>query len=172
MISKDLNDVASLGEIMAILGKGVDDGVEFLVVDVPILFSSMELMVKKEKGVPSVVVFLLEYASVGFIGRVGGEPNGLSWLKGANINVIADVGEDSVESRLMLGGPFPGLILLGEIGKASCGVRVVGYKFVVKSHHTQEGAEVGKAAWGREVTDTLDFVGCHTNAFATDDVES
>ena len=135
MISEDLHDVAGLSEVMAVLGKGVNDGVQLLVVNVPIFLSGMEFMVEEEKRVPAIVIFLFKYAGIGLVGRIGGKPDGFSRLESADVNVIADVGEDTVEGRLVFGSPLPRLILLGEIGKTCRSIGIVGYEFVIEPYH-------------------------------------
>ena len=70
MVGKYLDHVPSLSKIVSVMGESMDDGVKFLIVDVPILLGGVEFVMKKEKGVPPVVVFLFEDAGVGFIGGV------------------------------------------------------------------------------------------------------
>ena len=91
MIRENLNDMTGLSKVVPVMGKGVDDSVEFLVMDIPILFGGMEFVMKEEKRVPSVIVLLFKYAGVGLIGGISGESNRFSGLEGANINVIADI---------------------------------------------------------------------------------
>ena len=70
VVGKYLDYVSSLSEVVPVMGKGMNDSVKFLVMDVPILFGGVEFVMKKEKGVPPVVVFLLEDAGVGLVGGV------------------------------------------------------------------------------------------------------
>lgn len=91
MVRKDLNHVSSLGKVMTILGEGMDDSIEFLIMNIPILFGGVELMMKKEERMPSVIVFLLENSGIGLIRGISGESDGFAGLEGTDVNVISDV---------------------------------------------------------------------------------
>ena len=111
MVSENLHRVSGLGEVVSVMRKGVDDGVKFLIVDVPVLLGGVELMVKKEERMPSVIVFLLKNTSIGFIRRVRREAYGFTRLEGADVDVISDILENAVKSFLAFGSPVPGLVL-------------------------------------------------------------
>ena len=72
MIGKDLNRELGLAEKVAIVGERVDNRVELLIGTIPPFFTVFKLMVKKKKGVPTVVVFLFHSTGIGNVGRVSG----------------------------------------------------------------------------------------------------
>lgn len=172
MISENLDNMPGLGEIVPILREGVHNGIEFLVVDIPIFLGGMEFVVEEEERMPSVVIFLFENAGIGLVGGVRGEANRFTRLEGANVDVIADVGKNAVKGRLMDGGPFPWLVLFGEIGKACGDVGIMRDEFIVETDHAKEGTEVGKTSGRGKITDTLNLVCGHADSFSTDDVEA
>jgi len=92
MIRKNLDDMPCLGEVMSVLREGVDDSVEFFVMNVPILLRGVKLVMKEEKGMPSIVVLLFEDASIGFVRGVGGEADRSAGLECADIDIVTDVG--------------------------------------------------------------------------------
>jgi len=122
MVRKDLHDVTSLGKVVAVLREGMHDSVQLLIVDIPIFLCCMELVMKKEKGMPSVVVLLFKNAGVGFVRGVGGETDRFTRLKRPDVDVVADIGKNAVEGRLMFGSPLPRLVFLGEVGETGRGI--------------------------------------------------
>lgn len=121
---------------------------------------------------PPVVVLLLKNAGVGFVRGVGGETDRFTRLKRPDVDVVADIGKNAVEGRLMFGSPLPRLVFLGEVGETGRGIGVMGYELVIEPNHAKEGTEVGKTARRRKVPYTLDFIGSHPDAFTTNDVET
>lgn len=172
MVSENLHRVSSLSEVVAIVREGVDDSIKFLIVDVPVLFGGMELMMKKEERMPPVIVFLLKNTSVCFVGRVRREADGFTWLKGADVDIIADAMENAVKSLLAFGGPIPGLVFLCQVGQAGGHVGVMGNEFIIETHHPKEGSEIGQPSWGFKVPYTLNLILGHADAFAADNIKS
>lgn len=172
MVREYLNDMPGLGEIMSVLRKGMDDGVEFFVMNIPVLLGGVEFVVEEEERMPSIIVFLFKNAGISLVRRVCGEADGLAGLECSDINIVADVGENAVKGRLVFGSPFPGLVLLGEVGEAGGGVGVVGDEFIIKPDHAKEGAKVGETTGSGKVAYALDFIGGHPDAFAANDVET
>jgi hypothetical protein len=91
MVSEHLDNMSCLSEVVTVLGESVDDSVEFLVMNVPIFFRSVEFVMKQEERMPPVIVFLLEDPGICFVGGVSGEADRLAGLESADINVIPDV---------------------------------------------------------------------------------
>ena len=100
---------------MAVLGEGVNDSEEFLIMDIPTFLCCLEFVVEEEKRVPAVVIFLFEDTSVGLVGGVGGEADDFAGKEGTQENVISNAGEDAVKSGLSLRGPFPWGVLFEKI---------------------------------------------------------
>jgi hypothetical protein len=172
MVSENLYRVSGLSEVVSVVGKSVDNGIKLLIVDIPILLGGMEFMMKKEEGMPPVIVFLLEDTSIGFIGGVGREADGFPRLEGTDIDVVADVLENAVKSFLAFGSPVPGLVFLRQVGQAGGHIGIVGDEFIIETHHPKEGSEIGQPSWRFKVPDALDLVFGHADAFAADNVKS
>lgn len=91
MVGEHLDSVSCLSEVVTVLGEGMDDSVEFFVMNVPILFRSVEFVMKQEERMPAVIVFLLEDPGICLVRGVSGEADRLAGLEGADIDVIPDV---------------------------------------------------------------------------------
>lgn len=172
MIRKDLNGGASLSEEVAILGERMDNGVEFLIVNVPAFFGGVEFVMEEKEGMPAVLVFLLEYPGVSFIGGVGGEAGRSARNKSPEEDVVANSGDDAFKGGLAFGSPVPRNVLLQEIVKASDRIRIVWDEFVIKANNPKKRTEIRDTSRGFKITDALDLVGGHADTFPADDGET
>jgi hypothetical protein len=172
VVGENLHGRSGLGEVMAVLVEGVDNGEELLVVDVPTLFSLSELVMKDEKGEPTIFIFLFHDAGVGRIWGVGGKASPLSWDKGADKDITADGCEEGVKGLLTYGGPIPGDILFEQVSEAGGGVGIMRDELVIETEDAEKRAEVGNTSRWLKVTYSLDLILRHSDSLAADDGEA
>lgn len=174
MVGVNLDGKLGLREEVSVMGEGVDDGVEFLVGTIPILFAVLKLMVEEKKRMPTIFVFLFHHASIGNIGGVGREANGFFRIESSEEDVIPDGLEEGLKGFLLESsfGPGPRDVLFEEIVKAGDSVGVMGNEFVVEAKHTEDMAKVINSSGFFEVSERLDLVGGHTNSFSTDNIKT
>lgn len=168
MIGKDLNRKFGLAEEVTVVRERVNDRIEFFVGTVPSFFTVFELMMKEEKRVPTIVIFLFHGAGVGDIGGVGGKSDGFVGVKGAEKDIIPNGGYDLLEGgSVEFGDPFPRDVLFKEIVKAGGGVGVMGDEAVIEANDSEEAAKLGDSFWRVDIADALDLVVGHSDAFST-----
>ena len=164
--------VSGLSEVVSVVGESVNDGIEFLIMDVPVLFGGVELMMKKEERMPSVIIFLLKNTGIGFIGGIRREADGFTRLEGTDIDVVADILENAVKGFLAFRSPVPGLVFLCQVGQAGGYVGIVRDEFIIETHHPKEGSKISQPSWGFKVPYALDLILGHADALTADNVKS
>lgn len=175
MVRKHLDGELGLGEVVSIVGEGVDNGVEFFVGAIPSLLAIFKLVMEEEYGAPlALVILLFNHARVGNVGGVGRKADLSFGVEGGEENIVADGSKKSVEGFLFLSvrGPGPKGIFLKKVVEARNSVRIVGNKFVIETDHSEEGAKVGDASWRFEIAERLDLVVGHPHAFTADDIKA
>ena len=112
VVGEDLDRKLRLAKEVAIVRERIDNRIEFFVGTVPSFLAVLEFVVKKEKGVPAISVFLFHGAGISDVGGVSGESNGFLRVEGTKENIIPNCSDDLCESSSMkLWYPFPRNIL-------------------------------------------------------------
>jgi len=166
VVGVDLKITDRSSEEVSIPVKGINDGVEFLVGDIPAFLSGLKLVVAHHGGSPDFLVVLLhDDDTVGFIGGVRVQA---AWLVGIMVvkeDIITETGKKTFPGASMeCWVPGPGYILLEESGKASGDIGVVGNQVSEPTKLAENRVEVPLVSGRLQITEGLDFVVRHSKA--------